>query len=65
MPSLKPITPKPNFNPQRIKSSIPSSVSKTKQSEHMKQVISAKKRQEEKSANYIEELKQVEMKRAV
>ena len=59
MPSLKPITPKPNFNPSRIKSSIP------KQSEHMKQVSEAKKRREEKNAAYIEELKVVEMKRAV
>ena len=42
MPHLKPVTPKPTFNPSRIKSSIPSA--KSKQSEHMKQVIAAKKR---------------------
>lgn len=59
LPHLKPITPKPTFNPSRVKSSIP------KQSEHAKQVASAKKRHSEKSAAYIEELKTVEVKRAV
>lgn len=59
MPPLKPITPKPTFNPSRVKSSIP------KQSEHMKQVLAAKKVKEDNDAAYIEELKQVEMKRAV
>jgi len=60
MPSLKPITPKPYFNPSRVKSSIPK-----QQSEHMKQLNEAKKRKEERNAAYIEELKTAEVKRAV
>lgn len=59
LPTLKPILPKPMFNPSRIKSSIP------KQSEVVKQQIITKKRQNEQSANYIEELKTKETKRAV
>jgi hypothetical protein len=57
MPALKPITPKPTFNPSRIKSSIP------KQSEHMKQVMAAQRVKEQNDAAYIEELKQTEIKR--
>ena len=59
LPSLKPILPKPVFNPSRVKSSIP------KQNEIFNKEMSSRKRQSEKSANYIEELKQTEMKRAI
>ena len=62
MPSLKPITPKPTFNPSRVKSSIPKP---SKQSEHMRQMIAAKKERDEQSAAYIEELKTTEVKRTV